>query len=542
MRAKKQTPTMSNPPVDSENRNPSGKSSGISATIFLILFATPFAGFGLFALVQGVRKLIAGQTKDGLMLCLFGLIFSAVGFGLMFGAVWGRKKSKQTAELQARFPDKPWLARADWAAGKIKSTSTAPVGFFLLWSFLALAMSAPAVHAIPVEWRKGNHAILFALLFPAVAFYLLGYSFVKWRSRRRFGDCFFEPAQIPVPLGGTLEGMIVTGAPLKLDQGLHLKISCIRRTVSGSGKNRSVNENVLWQDEKILKAEASLPDPEPGHSGIPVFFKLPADQSECFTGGDVSVFWRLEAKSKMRGPDFSVAFDLPVFKVAGAIAEAADEADPTAALQEPVEEIRRDEHSKIQVSDGPDGREFYFPAARNPVAAVITTVFMLAFCGGLILVLFVAPDRDTGMLKGSAGQIIGALVLGLFIVILGWVSFNLWFKSSRVTIDSTGVRVTNRWLLFSRSRNFAANDIERLETKVGMTNGNNAFQDLKLITRDSERSFAASREKFQQTGQRPPLKFNISSPGGFALASGIASKPEADWLVAEMTKALGRKS
>ena len=85
---------MSNPPVDSENRNPSGKSSGISATIFLILFATPFAGFGLFALVQGVRKLIAGQTKDGLMLCLFGLIFSAVGFGLMFGAVWGRKKSR----------------------------------------------------------------------------------------------------------------------------------------------------------------------------------------------------------------------------------------------------------------------------------------------------------------------------------------------------------------------------------------------------------------------------------------------------------------
>jgi hypothetical protein len=166
---------------------------------------------------------------------------------------------------------------------------------------------------------------------------------------------------------------------------------------------------------------------------------------------------------------------------------------------------------------------------------------MLAFCGGLILVLFVAPDRDTGMLKGSAGQIVGALVLGLFIVILGWVSFNLWFKSSRVTIDSTGARVTNRWLLFSRSRNFAANDIERFETKVGMTNGNNAFQDLKLITRDSENSFAASRDKFRQTGQRPPLKFQISSAGGFTLASGIASKPEADWLVQEMTKALGRK-
>ena len=109
---------MSDLRFNSPIRNSAGKSSGISATIFLILFATPFAGFGLVALVLGVKKVIAGQTKDGLMLCLFGLIFSTVGFGLMFGAIWGRKKSKQTAEVQARFPDKPWMARAGLGGGK----------------------------------------------------------------------------------------------------------------------------------------------------------------------------------------------------------------------------------------------------------------------------------------------------------------------------------------------------------------------------------------------------------------------------------------
>jgi hypothetical protein len=402
---------------------------------------------------------------------------------------------------------KPWLARADWAAGKIKSTSTAPVGFFLLWSFLALAMSAPAVHAIPVEWRKGNHAILLVLLFPAVAFYLLGYSFVKWRSHRRFGDCFFEPAQIPAPVGGTLEGMIQTGARLKLEQGLHLKISCIRRTVSGSGKNQSVQESILWQDEKIFKPEASLPEPEPGHSGIPVFFKLPADQPECYTRGNESVFWRLEAKSKMRGPGFCALFDVPVFKVAGAIAEIADEPDPTATLQESVEEIRRDEHSKIQVIDGPNGREFCFPAARNLGTAIITTIVFLAFAGGLYAMIIHHFD------------VIFEMVLGLFAVILGCVAFSAWFKSSRVTIDSTGVRVIIRWMLFSRARNISANEIERFETKIGMTSGNHAFQDIKLITKDSE-----------------------NSPGGFTIASSIGSAPEAGWLVREMTKALGRKT
>ena len=57
----------------------------------------------------------------------------------------------------------------------------------------------------------------------------------------------------------------------------------------------------------------------------------------------------------------------------------------------------------------------------------------------------------------------------------------------------------------------------------------------------SDHSFAAAKERFKQTGQRPPIKFNIGSPGGFTLAGGIASAPEANWLVREMSKALGRK-
>ncbi len=71
--------------------------------------------------------------------------------------------------------------------------------------------------------------------------------------------------------------------------------------------------------------------------------------------------WRLEAKSKMHASDFHVAFEVPVFKVAGAPVSESDEPDPTIALQAPIEEIRRDEHSRIKVSDGPNGREFYFP-------------------------------------------------------------------------------------------------------------------------------------------------------------------------------------
>ena len=127
----------------------------------------------------------------------------------------------------------------------------------------------------------------------------------------------------------------------------------------------------------------------------------------------------------MRGPDFSEAFDVPVFTVAGAGAEEASEPDPTAALQEPIEEIRRDEHSKIQITDGPDGREFYFPAARNPGTALFITLFMLVFNGAAVVTFRLhAP-------------ILFPIVFGLIGIFLVFGTFNLWLKSVRVTVDST---------------------------------------------------------------------------------------------------------
>lgn len=476
-----------------------------------------------------------GGHGSNVPLLIFGGFFLVMVLVTVISVALGiRRMSNPKSAMTPPRDTKPWLARPDWAAGKIKSSAGAQTKIFAFMALMFCGIGAMYTFAaLPKELHNGNYKALIVLIFPAIGIGFVIAIIRGMMARRRFGECFFEPAQIPAPLGGTLEGLIQTGARLKLEQGLHLKISCVHRTVTvtGSGKNRNtnVNETVLWQDEKVFKPEADLPEPEPGHSGIPVFFKLPGDQPECFARGNESVFWRLDAKSKMRGPDFSVAFDVPVFKVAGAIAEAADEADPTAALQEPVEELRRDEHSRIRVTDDPDGREFYFPAARNLGTAFGLTLFFLAWTGFTLAAYF--------LFKSLFFEIIFTAVD----VLIFFGCLNLWLKSSRVTIDSTGVRETRRWLLFSRSRNFAANDIVRFDVKAGMTSGTQTFQNIKLITKDSENRFAANREKFQQNGQKPPLEFQVSSPGGYTLASGIASTPEANWLVQEMTGALGRK-
>ena len=495
---------------------------------------------GLMALAAAIHD---PQQKNVSVAFSVGGIFTCVGLGIIIAGFYLRKKSKQTAGLQAQHPGEPWLWRADWAEGKIKSSALAQPIIMLVMGLAFCGLGGVSTgFALPEVWQKHNYAALLVLLFPLAGLGMLAAFFAALRSQRRFGNCCFELAQIPIPLGGVLEGMIQTGKPLKLEHELNLKVSCIRQVTTGSGKSRSTNEYILWHDETIYSSHANLPEPEPGHTGIPVHFKLPADQPETTTGSGDGIHWRLEAKSKMRGPDFHAIFEVPVFKIAGASVAETEEADatdsdPTAALQAPIEEIRRDEKSKIKVSDGPDGREFYFPAARNIGAAIFVTLATFLFIGiAAGTYHFHAP-----ILFPIIFGIIGALM------ILGVLS--AWLKSSRVTIDSTSVRATNRWLVFSRARQFSTGDVSRFVTKIGMQSGTQIFTDIKLIPRGGDEKYAADEEKFQKTFQGadvPGVEKVVSrfreatSPSGVTIASSIASAAEANWLVAEMNKALGR--
>ena len=487
---------------NSVRSNSARKSSGIGATIFFILFASPFAGFGVFAFILGVKKIIAGKAGDGVPLCIFGLVFSSVGFVIMFAAIWALKKSRQTDDLRARFPDKPWMCRADWADGKIKSSRVGQAVLYLIMGVFFCGLGGLFTFlAVPEVWQKHNYAALLVLLFPLAGLAFL-FAFINaWREQRRFGDCFFELGQVPVSIGGILDGMIQTSRPLKLEHELRLKFSCIRRVTTGAGDSRSTTESVLWQNEKVYSEQANLTEPEPGHTGIPVHFKLPGNQPECYSRGGDSVIWRLEARSKMRGPAFRAVFELPVFYVAGTAAAGTEDPDPTSTLQAPIEEIRRDEDSKIKVSDGPNGREFYFPAARNKGPASSLTIFFVIW-SALFYLLLRAP-------------LVFPLFWGVSDAVLAYSCINLWFKSSRVTIDSTHVTAINRWLLFSRTRQFSATEVGRFATKAGMRNGSQVFTNIRLIRR---------------------------ARSAVTVAANIRSLVEADWLVEEMNKALGRKA
>ena len=490
-----------------------------------MLLSLPFAIVAILALVFLLHDEVGSGFKMERQKAM-GLLSAAVVCGGIIALIFGinAKKMAMTTtspkSSTSETSEKPWLKRSDWAAGRITSGTRKSV--LLIWIFTLFwnAVSMPIVFiGLPAELHKGNHAILIALLFPIVGIGMIFFAANATLAWRKFGQSVFEMAAIPAVLGGTIEGEIEVKTRLQPEHGLHLRLSCIRQTTSGSGKNRSTTEKILWQDEKWLRAD--LPQTDLNATGIPIYFNLPADQPESIVGNGDGIHWKLEASASLRGPNFHASFDVPVFKLPEP-PEISD--DPTARYQMSLDEVRQQIHSKIQANDLPDGgKEFIFPAARNVGPAAGLTVFWLVWTG-IVIALFWNWKQVPALFP---------LLFGAFDLLITALAANLWFLRRRVVVTPKQVTIQTSWLMIKKEHRLAAADITGISAQPGMTVGHSAYFDLKIHVRDED-NLGARRAKFNQTGQRPPLEFSVSDPRGITAASNIADKPEADWLIQQM--------
>ncbi len=477
------------------NNSPTGPGTNTSASnnavgfLFLAMFGVAFGGIGTAAVVKSVRLLAAGDTHNGVPVGVIGLFFALFGFAILSGLLWFRRKTTRDAAAALRYPGQPWMLRPDWAVGKIKSSTSAQTLMFFIMALAFLGIGGASAASLPRELSKGNRAALVVLFFPAAGVGLFVAFLRSWMQQLRTGRCLLELSRVPAPLGGKLEAALLT-ARLKLQHALHLQLSCIRR-VANSGRNSSSSEYVLWQEEKIYRPEALFPETGPDGTSIPVYFKLPADQPESSSAGSVTTTWRLDVKSVMSGANFHALFEVPVFQLAGAEPVAPDEPDPTLALQMPVEEIRLDEHSLIQVSTEPDGRQFFFPARRNWKKAWAAAAAMVFTYGMMAAMLRTLP-------------LVFTLFILLFAVVATLSFLDLSLGNISITIDSAEVRRVKRWLFLSSHKNYAKDQVSQLKADVN--------RNIALVT-------SAGRQ--------------------VVLADGVPVLLEAEWLAREMNAALG---
>ncbi len=299
---------------------------GRAASGCFVLFGLPFALAGLFVLSLAIRSWLhpgsipvhsngrqlppLGQT---LFFVVFGLVFLAAGLAVMFSGAFAARKNRAANVLRSAHPDEPWRWKEAWADGVIRPSARGQAFFLLFFAAIWNAISFPvAIFVFPTEWEKGNKAALFVLIFPLVGI-LVGWAaaqaLLQWS---RFRAVVFR-MELPGVLGGRVRGQLDTGSPLPAGAGVELRLTCARKKWVGSGKNRSIDETILWQESQSVAPERIAPGLSGSLAAVEfrVPFRLPPSSSEP---GGTWVDWRLDARASIVGPDFDVSFELPVFR------------------------------------------------------------------------------------------------------------------------------------------------------------------------------------------------------------------------------------
>ena len=278
----------------------------------MVLFATPFVVVGGCTAVLGVKAL---GWVDGFVIVLFGLLFVAVGVGLLYQAALVVRQEGKVAAFHPRHPN-PWMRQADWAAGRIPGAAKAYAA--VLWYFVLFL----CLVAVPLLWTAPSFTRDHLGAWVAVVVSVLAVSFLiaatlKTLAARKFGTSYLELASVPGVIGGKLQGVILTRRLTTPAPTVRLTLTCLTRIYA----NDSSADHFVWAAERDV--DPSRIGIGPNTSTIPLDFDVPGDlpeTNERHRGG--SVLWRVDVAADLPGLNYRDIFLVPVFRTAASPARA----------------------------------------------------------------------------------------------------------------------------------------------------------------------------------------------------------------------------
>jgi hypothetical protein len=450
------------------------------------LFLLPFAAVGVVTAGLAVQRAAAGNWQEALFFSLFALTFGGVGLGGIAAVLAGSRKLKEQAALESSHPDEPWLWRQDWASGRIDdATRRAVASAWIFAAFWTLVSLPGAFFGVREALNQGNHVAFLALIFPLVGVGLLVWAIRATIRYRKYGASHLRLSTIPGVVGRTLAGVVSVPNSLQPAGGFLATLSCVRQVTSGSGKNSSTTEDILWQEERQLQGTASR-DPSGMVTNVLVAFRLPPDAAA--TDGsdpDNCVVWRLRLSGEVPGVDYDSVFEVPVFRTAESnqprtAAEERLTRDPTAegTYEQPNE-------SRIVVTTNRRGTEVLFPAARNPGAAAGLTLFTLLWLGAIALQLYLEVPIAFPIIFAVFGIL---LVIGML---------DLWLGVSKVTVDRGMLTVATGYVYPGKERVVPASEISDVATIISMKSGTTLYYDIAVVRKNGKklRAGRAVRDK-----------------------------------------------
>jgi len=483
------------------------------AAVFFVFFGLMFLVPGLLSLFTFLANSGNHSTNSTLAAAAIALFISAIGAGLLFVAVGGYSRMKKQAAIEEANPSSPWLWRADWAIRKAESLrKNKEVAAWVACIFCNLVMIPVAISAIPQLARSNDPRVFLILGFGLIPAILFVYAVRATLRRQRFGNTYFEFYSLPFSPGGRLAGRIHLKLDSNASHGVDLRISCVRRMITGSGKSRSTSDAVLWQAEQNVPYGAIGVDPS--GRAIPVDFAIPADAyvTDHDNPSD-QVLWLLHAQADIPGIDYTDDFELPVFKTSASAEQASAFASSSETFGSATGSFSESEtapvaapaNPKVIISSQAGGTEFYFPAFRTPSRALFLLIFTAIWTGAVYF-----------LLRSSAPWFF-PLVFGFFDVILIFAMFHVVFGTSRIRVGNGELISITRVLGIGSTKRFSISEIDAIVAVTsGQQGGNNgqSMYAIRLRTKNGRR---------------------------VTLADEITSRQEARWVVSQIEALAGLK-
>jgi hypothetical protein len=479
------------------------KGAAILFTLFGLVFFLPGLFF-LFAVLTKSPNLVSSNALSGLIIAL---LFTFIGAGLIFVAFSGYRRMQRLAAVEEANPASPWLWKPDWAARRANSQNKSKeIGLWILCVFVNAILLPGSLSGLPDLLNRLDPRAFILLAFDLAGAIIFAFALRATLRRRRFGRTYFEFYSLPFSPGGRLTGKIHLQLNTTAEHGIDLTLSCVRKTATGTGDDRTTAKTVLWQADQNVPSGAITMDAL-GRT-IPVDFALPAD-SYATNQDNLSdqVLWILHAQADVPGINYSDDFEVPVFRTSSSF-PAADEASPASGFgaPPPVDEeapVPAPSHPTVRISSAAGGTEFYFPPLRNPGRALLLLVVLLIWSG---FSYFLWRSDAPGIFPVFFS-------LGDLLIIYG--CLHVAFGSATIRVGNGEVVSIRRTLGLGSAKHFIISEIEAIVPVTGgqQTNAKgDPLYSLRLRTKNGKR---------------------------VTLADEIASRQEARWIVSQIESLAG---
>src|SRR5581483_2888832 len=418
---------------------------------FLFVIGLPFVGMGGALLL---KFLSAPQTTPNSTAgAIFAGGFALIGLLLMGGAIYAATKLKRDDEAKAAHPESPWLWRQDWAQSRVYGQQNNRAAALWVATIIVACLTLPwifiASHPDP---RKSAPPLIFFLVLGSFAPLTAISAIIATIRRERYGKTYFEFDSLPISPGKKLTGRIELHLASGAQHVIDVRLCCVRRITTGSGKEQSTHDEILWEQEQNVPSNL-LGFGAVGTS-VPVSFDVPADAYESDSENPRDkVLWLLRAKADLRGVDFKEEYELPVFRTTGSPEPSAAStsnsvfstsfgvaAAPAFAMQAESGPVERPAKTSAVISTDWNGTQIYFPPLRNPAS----TLALFGITAAWTAVVY--------FLQHSKTPLLFFVVFGCVDVLLMLALFSAILSSTRITLSSDTLTLRKSFLGLPRTK------------------------------------------------------------------------------------------